>query len=113
MVVWYRSTTIACGLALMLVGAGNWITGTIRLRENEMVARSNDATAIVGESNSPGSTPAQAESDEVRQVAQSRVDFYHVVASGGRLMVAAGFVLTTAALARYFRPGPRRDRPMR
>jgi len=98
---WYKSTTLMTGLVLLALGAGNWITGTIRLREHEAVL-----TAV---GPPPTTTPAEvAPTDEEIEVARLRMDFYHVVASGGRLMTAAGFVLLTFALARRLRPQAKR-----
>ncbi|HEY8515773.1 MAG TPA: hypothetical protein VIS07_09710 [Candidatus Binatia bacterium] len=86
---------------LMLLGAGNWITGTIRLREHEPIATTPLPAATV----SPRHGSPSAEEIEI---ARGRMDFYHVVASGGRLMTAAGFVLLTFGLARRLRPQAKR-----
>ncbi|MEW6271041.1 MAG: hypothetical protein AB1689_17295 [Thermodesulfobacteriota bacterium] len=102
---WYKSTTLVAGFVLMLLGAGNWITGTIRLREHEVLATAPLPTASTSARTSPQRTGASAEEIEI---ARGRMDFYHVVASGGRLMTAAGFVLLTFGLARHLRPQAKR-----
>lgn len=101
---WYKSTTIVAGLVLMALGAGNWITGTIRLREHEEVATALPAPADTA----PRSGSNDAPTEEEVEIARLRMDFYHVVASGGRLMTAGGFVLLTFGLARRLRPQAKR-----
>lgn len=102
---WYKSTTLIAGLVLLALGAGNWITGTIRLREHVATA-SLPTTAAQG--NGTAVSPPSAPTSEEIEIARVRMDFYHVVASGGRLMTATGFVLVTLALARRLRPQAKR-----
>jgi hypothetical protein len=102
---WYKSTTIVAGIVLVLLGGGNWITGTIRLREHEAVATTPLPTP---QADARPSARRKGASEEEVEIARGRMDFYHVVASGGRLMTAAGFVLLTFALARHLRPQAKR-----
>jgi hypothetical protein len=102
---WYKSTLLIAGVVLLLLGVGNWVTGTIRLREHEAIVRTPLPTPH-------GVTHPHAghsgSSQEEVEIARGRMDFYHVVASGGRLMVLTGFVLVTFALARRLRPQAKR-----
>jgi hypothetical protein len=98
---WYRELVLVSGLALIALGIGNWATGTVRLREYaEEAERLTAAAAAAGD---PEAVPAELE------LARARMDFYHVVASGGRLMSAAGIIVTAFALARTLRGEARRS----
>ena len=74
---WYKNLPLVAGLGLILLGAGNWATGTVRLREHAAVA-----TSAPSDEPSAGARPAK---DPEVELAQVRMDFYHVVASGGPL----------------------------
>lgn len=103
---WYKSSLQVAGLVLLLLGVGNWVTGTIRLREHEVIVRTPMPTPQGVAHPHGGSGDSTAEEIEI---ARGRMDFYHVVASGGRLMTLAGFVLVTFALARRLRPQAKRS----
>jgi hypothetical protein len=102
---WYKSTLLVVALVLIALGAGNWITGEIRLREHEAILSSS---ASHGDAQPHGGRPGP--SQEEIEIARGRMDFYHVVASGGRLMTMVGFVLLAFALARRLRPQAKRSR---
>lgn len=103
---WYKSSLLISGLVLMALGAGNWITGTIRLREHEAVVI---APAPTPRGEVRPHARRRGSSQEEIEIARGRMDFYHVVASGGRLMTLAGAVLLTFALARRLRPQAKRN----
>lgn len=92
---WYRNTPLVVGLVLMALGAGNWVTGEVRLSQERVVALGEPSTA---------SAPR---SEAERELARVRMDFYHVVASGGRLLAAAGFLVAAIGFARHLRPAAR------
>jgi hypothetical protein len=97
---WYRNLVLVIGLALIALGAGNWITGTVRLREHAAEIEQLEAAPETREDH--GALMAELE------VARVRMDFYHVVASGGRLLAASGIVLVAFGLARSLRGEARR-----
>lgn len=100
---WYRNSPLVVGLVLLALGLGNWITGTIRMQEyQERIDLSRIAPSQGGLS---PSAPSAVETE----IALGRLDFYHVIASGGRLMAASGFLLVTFGLARGLRPLARRE----
>lgn len=103
---WYKSVLLIIGLVLLLLGVGNWATGTVRLREHEAIVRAPVPPPTPGAIRSRGGR--RGSSHEEIAIARARMDFYHVVASGGRLMTVAGFVLVTFALARRLRPQAKR-----
>lgn len=99
---WYKNTPLIAGLVLIALGLGNWITGSIRTAEHAQQIEDARQDASHG-----GLSSSRPTAEEV-EIARVRMDFYHVVASGGRLMTAAGFLLATFGLARSLRPQARR-----
>ena len=94
---WYRNLPLVIGLVLMLLGLGNWLTGEIRTEEHRTIAARVERAEA----------DAQLAAEEI-EIARVRMDFYHVVASGGRLLATAGFLLAAVGLARHLRPPARR-----
>jgi hypothetical protein len=92
---WYRNLPLVVGLVIMLLGLGNWLTGEIRTEEHRASALAEGANGV------------RPSAEEV-EIARVRMDFYHVVASGGRLLAAGGFLLAAIGLARHLRPPARR-----
>ncbi len=75
---WYKSLLLTCGLAALLLGFGNWMTGTVRA-ENHRIRL---ARAVL-------STPTDVTAEEM-EISRARVDFYRVVAQGGGWLMLAG-----------------------
>ena len=95
---WYNNLPLVAGLVLVLLGLGNWVTGTLRTSVYE--AKLENAVSAP----SRGGVSGERLSAEEVEIARVRMDFYHVVASGGRFMTAAGFLLATFGIARALRP---------
>lgn len=102
---WYKNTPLVAGIVLIALGLGNWVTGSIRTAEH--AREIEDAR----QAPSRGGVSSDRPTAEEVEIARVRMDFYHVVASGGRLMTAGGFLLATFGLARSLRPQVRKDRP--
>jgi len=100
---WYKNMVVLTGLVLLVLGAGNWATGEVRLRQHETLIAAIEHRELAEDADR-GNRSAEDEDDEALELARVRMDFYHVVASGGRLLTAAGLVLTALGLARYLRP---------
>lgn len=100
---WYKNLPLVAGLVLIVLGLGNWITGSIRTAEHAQQIEDSLQAPSRG-----GISRERPSADEV-EIARVRMDFYHVVASGGRLMTAAGFLLTSFGLARSLRPQARKS----
>ena len=99
---WYKNTPLMVGLVLISLGLGNWITGAIRTAEHaQRIEESRQAP-------SRGGVSSNRQSVEEVEIARVRMDFYHVVASAGRLMTVGGFLLATFGLARSLRPQARK-----
>ena len=98
---WYRNLPLIWGLSFIALGLGNWITGSVHLAEHaQVVAEPHVAGRSRGH---------DAATDAEMEVARVRMDFYHVVTSGGRLMTGAGIVLAAFGLARSLRSEARRS----
>ena len=97
---WYRDLVLVSGLSLIALGIGNWATGSARLREH-----AEDIVQLEASRAARADAPVQAE----LEVARARMDFYHVVTSGGRFMTASGIVVSAFALARSLRGEARRS----
>jgi hypothetical protein len=89
---WYKNALLATGLSLMVLGIGNWIAGETR------TSRHQEEAFGIGQPRAAKSLTA-----EEIAIARSRMDFYHVVATGGRGFTALGLLLTTLGLARQLR----------
>jgi uncharacterized membrane protein YidH (DUF202 family) len=100
---WHKNMVVLTGLVLLVLGAGNWATGEVRLRQHETLIAAIEHREQA-DATRPASRSDEDEDDEELELARVRMDFYHVVASGGRLLTAAGLVLTALGLARYLRP---------
>jgi hypothetical protein len=99
---WYRNLPLVAGLLLILLGLGNWVTGAVRTVEHQ-----ERIAAALDPSRARETPPKRASAEEI-EIARVRMDFYHVVASGGRVMTAAGLLLATIGLARSLRWQARR-----
>ncbi len=97
----YRSRLLAAGLTLLVLGAGNAIIGSRKLAQYEQVA---------AEGRARGYFPDAGTSDRILQplddegerynIGRAKLDLYHVVLSGGLLMLGVGFFLTVVAWIR-------------
>jgi len=89
---WYKNPALGTGLFLMALGVGNWITGEANTSNHQAAALGLAPRQI-------GRTP----SAEEIEIARTRMDFYHVIATGGRAMTALGLVIATFGVARQLR----------
>ena len=80
------------GFLLILMGIGNWITGEVNTSHHQSAALG----LAIGELR-------RAPSLEEIEIARSRMDFYHVVGTGGRVLTALGLLLATLGVARHVR----------
>jgi hypothetical protein len=99
----YRDWRIMAGLALILLGAGNWIVGLKKTEESSrMIA---EATRVVpgGDYRSFDELDAGADGAVLRPFIQqeervsyatARMDFYHVTFLTGQIVTVAGVILT-------------------
>lgn len=88
---WYKNSAIAVGFFVLVLGVGNWITGETRTSRHQ-----REALGL-------GGTTERTINTEEIEIARSRMDFYHVVATGGRALTALGLLVMTVGLAQHLR----------
>ncbi len=74
----HRSLLVVCGLAALVLGLGNWMTGTIR-GESHRIRLAQAAL----------STPTDLTAEEM-EISRARVEFYRVVGRGGLWLMTGG-----------------------
>src|SRR4029077_366673 len=98
----YRDWRIVFGLALVLLGAGNWIVGRERTEQySKIIADQSDTAAeqayrsFVELDSSAGAVLEPFNSDQRRvSYATARMDFYHATFLTGQALVVIGLILT-------------------
>jgi hypothetical protein len=99
---WYQSRLLVLAMTLLVLGTGNAIIGSRKLAQYQ---------ALVAEGRARGYFPdAAAATDRILRplddegerynIGRAKVDLYHVVLSGGLLMIVIGVVLTIIAWLR-------------
>ncbi|MGH7948887.1 MAG: hypothetical protein ACREQF_06665 [Candidatus Binataceae bacterium] len=105
----YSDWRVVGGLALAVLGAGNWYVGVTRTQQyNEILARASstrhmsDFRSFDELDPAAGGAVLEPLSAQQRKVsyATARMDFYHAAFLTGRLMVAAGLVLVLLGFIR-------------
>lgn len=100
----YRSKLLMVGLGVLLLGAGNWFMGSLKFTQYQRIVQ--EATEKGFNPRPPGSGGVvnvlrpDSEEGERYNIARARVDLYHVVISGGRLMVVLGVLLAATGWVR-------------
>jgi hypothetical protein len=96
----YRDWRIVFGLALVLLGAGNWIVGRERTEQYSKIIAAQSDTAADQAYRSFDELDSNAVvepfNSEQRRVsyATARMDFYHATFRTGQALVVIGLVLT-------------------
>lgn len=112
----YRDWRVVLGLALMLLGAGNWLVGRIRTEQYSAIIASqpdvdaDDAYRSFDELGSGATAVLEPLTAEQRRVsyATARMDFYHATFLTGYALVLAGLALTFAGFLALIRRDARR-----
>lgn len=88
------SSLFLAGVLLLVVGVGNWVVGTRKVRqyreELDRLPRPVSRQVVSPLPRLP------TDDEENYRIVRSKMDFYHVVASGGRLIAVAGLILGAA-----------------
>jgi hypothetical protein len=96
----YRDWRIMAGLALVLLGAGNWAVGLHKTQQAiQMIAQSHVRPGSdyrsFDEVDAAGPVLKPFTEEEARvSYATARMDFYHVIFLSGQAMVIAGLLVT-------------------
>jgi len=102
-----RNPLFPVGLVLMMLGFGNWYTGLDKTREHEELLAARTESAPEGNfdefrelnarTNATLLRTLQRGSDE-STIINTKLDFYKVVQSGGRMLMMLGLFCTAAGV---------------
>jgi hypothetical protein len=97
----YRSRFLITGVTLLTLGAGNAIIGMQKLAQYQrIVAEGRERGYFPDGGNADAVLRPVDDEGERYNIGRAKVDLYHVVLSGGLLMLVVGAVLTIAAWVR-------------
>lgn len=98
------SRVLILGIALLVLGAGNWIMGADKMhhyarRQRQALARGGPTLRHPLEGTAAILDP-HPQARQLYEDATAKYEYYRVVYRGGRLLVALGLLLTGGAIAR-------------
>jgi hypothetical protein len=101
----YKSHLFVAGIALMVLGTGNYLTAVSRVSHYREVMREIIPTLRTEPIFllSTGTSHFPSEARERWEIARAKRDFYHVVLSAGRFMVGIGLLCAAISLIRLRR----------
>jgi hypothetical protein len=89
------------GFTLLILGAGNAFIGSRKLAQYQTIVAEGRARGYFPDSSSSERILRPLDDEGERyNIGRAKVDLYHVVLSGGLLMVGIGAILTVAAWVR-------------
>jgi len=98
---YHRSRFLITGVALLVLGAGNVLIGKQKLDQYQRVVAEGQARGYFPDAGGANTILRPLDEEGERyNIGRAKVDLYHVVLSGGLLMLALGTILTIAALVR-------------
>jgi hypothetical protein len=98
---YYQSRFLVTGVSLLVLGAGNVLIGSIKLAQYQHVVAEGRARGYFPDTRISSRVLRPVDDEGERyNIARAKVDLYHVVLSGGLLMLALGTILTAAAWVR-------------
>ncbi len=113
----YESKLLVVGLSVSLLGAGNWLMGSLKFSQYQKIVEEGIERGFKPRPPGSGSVTnvlrLESEEGERYNIARARVDLYHVVLSGGRLMVVLGLLLTASGWLRLRWRKPAKSSPGR
>ena len=111
-----RNYLFIAGLVFLVLGVGNAAVALTKVNEYQAVLTATTpqveaATALIFRG---AQRYFPSEARERWEIAQAKLDFYHVVLSSGRLMLGLGLVCTAVGLIRFRRrlSGAQATRPL-
>jgi hypothetical protein len=101
----YKSYGFVAGVALILLGVGNYLTAGSKVHHYQAVMTTIAALRQPAADFLPYGEKAYfpSEAHERWEIARAKRDFYQVVLSAGRLMMGIGFLCTAVSLVRLRR----------
>jgi hypothetical protein len=101
----YKSRLFVVGVSLLMLGLGNYLTAVSKVAHYQELV--SELTPYIPQPRPfllrEEGQPFPSETWERWEIARAKLDYYHVVLSGGRLMLSAGMVCAVLALIRLRR----------
>jgi hypothetical protein len=104
--LFYKNRLFVVGISLIVLGLGNYLAA------NSKVAHYQETVSVLTPQIPPQpfflrgeGKPFPSETWERWEIARAKLDYYHVVLSGGRLMMSVGVACTVLALLYLRRRG--------
>lgn len=101
----YKSHLFVAGIALTALGLGNYFAADSKVDHyQELIAAiAPQIQTVPSLLPREGGRPFPTEASERWEIARAKLDFYHIVLSGGQLMTSLGMVCAVLALIRLRR----------
>ena len=97
----YKSRLLVAGITLLCLGIGNWMVGSHKVTHYQGIATQTFPVMMLKSSLlAKGLWKLPTDEGERANIARVKVDFYHVVVSGGRLLASIGTLCIIAAIIR-------------
>jgi hypothetical protein len=97
----HRSRFLVAGITLLVLGAGNALIGSQKLGQYQLIVAEGQARGYFPDTGGANRILRPLDEEGERyNIGRAKVDLYHVVLSGGLLMLGLGAILTIAALVR-------------
>jgi len=96
----YKSYTFVAGIALILLGCGNYLAAISKVNHYQAVMTEIAPQLQTASVSLPYGKASRFpnEAQERWEIARAKLDFYHVVLSVGRLMLSIGLLCTAVSL---------------
>lgn len=99
----HKDWLLVAGLALGVLGAGNWFFGAVRsVPYNEFLVEHPGPRSTEGSLKAELLEPPDEERER-RDIAYAKLDFYGLVESGGRIMLVLGTLIGSVGWVRRLR----------
>ena len=98
---YHRSRFLITGITLLVLGAGNALIGSQKLAQYQHIVAEGEARGYFPDTGGASRIVRPLDEEGERyNISRAKVDLYHVILSGGLLMLGLGAILTIAALVR-------------
>jgi hypothetical protein len=108
----YSNAVFIAGVGCLLLGAGNWIVGSVETSKYQNLLNKTARTGLEDSYRNFQELDQQKNEEVLRRINESRekfnaarvkLNFFNVVLSGGRILFLLGWLLVLAALIRLLR----------